>query len=141
MSKLTLLLIFGQVEAEKIEVKETRGHFYFSHEYVQYHPVSAVVMILLDFKNLNLTSCITVCDNFHKNDPALNQKKIPKILILKFFGWNYSGKWLKITWKCENWKWPLVSLTSIFSASSAPNVKSKNSFEKLRMRRFQNWPS
>ena len=83
-SKMTLLLIFGQVEAEKIEVKETRGHFYFSHEYVQYHPVSAVVMILLDFKNLNLTSCITVCDIFHTNDPAL-YKKIPKILIFKFF--------------------------------------------------------
>ena len=30
-SKLTLLLIFRQVEAEKIEVKETRGHSYFSH--------------------------------------------------------------------------------------------------------------
>ena len=28
-SKLTLLLIFGQVEAEKIEIKDTRGHFHF----------------------------------------------------------------------------------------------------------------
>ena len=50
-------------------------------------------------------------------------------------------KWLKITWKSENWKWPLVSLTSIISASSSPNVKSKDNFEKLRTNRFQNWPS
>ena len=28
-SKLPLLLIFGQVEAEKIEVKDTRGYFHF----------------------------------------------------------------------------------------------------------------
>ena len=68
-------------------------------------------------------------------------KKIPKRLIFKFFCWNYSEKWCKITLKCENWKWPLLSLTSIFSASSWPNVKSKDSFEKLRTSRFQNWPS
>ena len=31
ISKLTLLLIFDQVKAEKIEVKDTKGHFQFSH--------------------------------------------------------------------------------------------------------------
>ena len=72
-SKLTLLLIFGQVEAEKIEVKDTRGHFHFSLKYVWYHSVSAVVMTLLDFKNLFLTSSITFCDIFHANDPAFNK--------------------------------------------------------------------
>ena len=35
ISKLTLLLIFGQVEAEKIEVKDTKGHILYSHEYVR----------------------------------------------------------------------------------------------------------
>ena len=30
-SKLSLLLIFGQVKAEKIELKDTGGHFHFSH--------------------------------------------------------------------------------------------------------------
>ena len=39
----------------------------------------------------------------------------------------------------EKWNWPLVSLTSIFSASSCPNIKSKVSFEILRTSRFQNW--
>ena len=48
-SKLTLLLIFGQVEAEKIEVKDVRGHFHFSHEYVNFYSVSAAVITLLDF--------------------------------------------------------------------------------------------
>ena len=30
-SKLSLLSTFGALEAEKIEVKDTRGHFQFSH--------------------------------------------------------------------------------------------------------------
>ena len=42
---------------------------------------------------------------------------------------------------CEKWKWPLVSLTLIFSASYWPKFKSKDSFEILRTSRFQNWPS
>ena len=33
-----------------------------------------------------------------------------------------------------------MSLTSIFSASTWPNIKSKVSFEILRTSRFQNWP-
>ena len=41
-------------------------------------------------------------------------------------------KSIKVIWKCENWKWPLVSLTSIISASTWPNVKSKDSFEILK---------
>ena len=31
ISKLSLLLVFGQVEAEIFEVKDTRGHFQSSH--------------------------------------------------------------------------------------------------------------
>ena len=42
--------------------------------------------------------------------------------------------------KCKNWKWPLLSLTSIISASTWPNFKSKVSFEILRTCSFQNWP-
>ena len=45
---------------EKIEVKDTRGKFHFLHEYVRNYAVSAVVIALLEFQNLNLTSCITV---------------------------------------------------------------------------------
>ena len=41
---------------------------------------------------------------------------------------------------CENWKWPLVSLTSIISAFTWPNIKSKDSFEILRTSRFHNLP-
>ena len=68
-------------------------------------------------------------------------KKNLKKNIFKNSLWNYSENWCKTTWKCENWKWPLVSFTSIFSASSWPNVKSRVSFEILRTSRFQNWPS
>ena len=35
----------------------------------------------------------------------------------------------------------MESLTSIFSASTWPNVKSKDRVEKLRTSRLQNWPS
>ena len=77
-SKLTLLLIFGQVEAEKIKVKDTWGHYNFSHDYVRNYPVSAVVFALLEFQNLNLTSCITVCDIFHTNDQVFTKKNLKK---------------------------------------------------------------
>ena len=42
--------------------------------------------------------------------------------------------------KCENWKWPLVSLSSIFTASTWSIIKSRDSFEILRTCRFKNWP-
>ena len=54
----------------KIEVKDTRGHFKFSYEYVRYYAVSAVVITLLDFQNLYMTSLITSSDIFYSNDPA-----------------------------------------------------------------------
>ena len=72
-------MIFGQVEAEKIKVKDTWGHFNFSHDYVRNYPVSAVVFALLEFQNLNFTSCITVCDIFHTNDRVFTKKKSKKI--------------------------------------------------------------
>ena len=78
ISQLTLLLIFGQVEAEKIKVKYSWGHFKFSHEYVRNYPVSAVVFALLEFQNLNLTSCITVCDIFLTNDQVFTKKILKK---------------------------------------------------------------
>ena len=84
-------MIFGQVEAEKIEVKDTRGHFHFSHDYVRNYPVSAVVIALLEFQNLNLTSGITVCDITHTNDTAFT-KKIPKKWIFESSLFNYSEK-------------------------------------------------
>ena len=55
--------------------------------------------------------------------------------------WKWIIPYIFIINFCEKWKWPLVSLTSIFSASTWPNVKSKDSFEKLRTSRLQNWPS
>ena len=67
-------MIFGQVEAEKIEVKDTRGHFHFSHDYVRNYPVSAVVFALPEFQNLNLTSCITVGVIIHTNDPVFTKE-------------------------------------------------------------------
>ena len=67
-------------------------------------------------------------------------KKNPKKLIFESSLFNYSEKWLQITWKCENWKWPLVSLTSIFTASTWSIIKSRDSFEILRTCRFKNWP-
>ena len=55
--------------------------------------------------------------------------------------WTWSGpQACQLAYLCENWKWPLVSLTSIISASTWSNVKSKDSFEILRTSRFQNWP-
>ena len=78
---------------------------------------------------------------FSSQKTHLLTKKNQKKNIFKNSLWNYSENWCKTTWKCENWKWPLVSFTSIFSASSWPIVKSKVSFEILRMSRFQNWPS
>ena len=81
-------MIFGQVEAEKIEVKDTKGHFHFLHEYVRNYAVSAVVIALLEFQNLNLTSCITVCDITHTNDTAFNQKKSNKMNSLFIYSEN-----------------------------------------------------
>ena len=84
-SKLTLLLIFGQEEAQRIEVKDTRGRFHFSPEYVQNQLILAVVMTLLGFKNLNFTSCINFCDIFHTNNPAFHKKNTKKIDFKFFF--------------------------------------------------------
>lgn len=36
-------------------------------------------MTLLHFKNLNFTSCITLCDIFHTNNPAFHKKNTKKI--------------------------------------------------------------
>ena len=78
-------MTFGQVEAEKIEVKDTKGHFHFSHEYVSYHTVSAVLITLLDFQNLNLTSCTTFFDIFFTKDPPFNKKNQKKIFLKILF--------------------------------------------------------
>ena len=67
-------------------------------------------------------------------------KDTKEIDFQKILWWNYTEKWLKITQKFENWKWPLLSLTSNISASTWPNFKSKDSFEILRTCSFQNWP-
>ena len=48
---MSLLLTFGQVEAEIIEVKDTRGHFQFLYIYARFFPVIAVRIVLLDFQN------------------------------------------------------------------------------------------
>ena len=93
------------------------------------------VITLLDFQNLNLTSCITFCDIFNTNDMAFKQK-----YWKNWFFRDYFGKWLNITWKCENCKWPLVCSSPYISASTWPKIKSKDSFEKLRTSTFQNWP-
>ena len=42
--------------------------------------------------------------------------------------------------KVKNWKWPLVCSNPNISASTWPKLKIKDSFEILRMSRFQNWP-
>ena len=78
---------------------------------------------------------------FHTNNPGFNQKITKQIYwFLKIHCWNYSEKWLKMTWKCENWKWPLVWLSPNISASTWPKFKIKDSFEILRTSRFQNSP-
>ena len=59
---------------------------------------------------------------------------------MKILCWNYSEKWLKMTWICENWKWPLVCSNPNNSASTWQKFKIKDSFEILRTSRFQNWP-
>ena len=82
ISKLSLLLNFGQVEAEILGLEHTWGHFHFSHEYVRNYLVSAVVITVLDLQNLRCTSCITFSDIFHTNHPGFNQK-ITTILIFK----------------------------------------------------------
>ena len=45
-----------------------------------------------------------------------------------------------MTWKCENWKWPLVCSNLNISTSTWPKIKIKDSFEIVRTSRFQNWP-
>ena len=52
-----------------------------SHDYVRNYPVSAVVFALLEFQNLNLTSCITVSDIFHTNDLVFTKKNSKEIDI------------------------------------------------------------
>ena len=37
---MTLLLNFGQLEAEKMKAKDTSGHFHFSHNYERNYQVS-----------------------------------------------------------------------------------------------------
>ena len=61
---------------------------------------------------LNLTSCNTFCYIFC--DPVLC--------------WNDSKKLLEITWKCENWKWPLIYLSfyltkTVFKSSEQADFK------------------
>ena len=68
-------------------------------------------------------------------------KKNNKKWFLKILCWNYTEKWLKITWKCKDWKWPLVCSNPNISASTWPKLKIKDSFEILRTSRFQNWHS
>ena len=51
ISKVSLVLKFGLVEAEIIEVKDTRGHFKFLHFYAWFFPVIAVWITILDFQN------------------------------------------------------------------------------------------
>ena len=114
ISKLILLLIFGQIEAEKIEVKDTRGHFHFSHDYVRNYPVSAAVIALLEFQNLNLTSCITVLIFSTQMSQFL---KILKKLILENSFLNNLEKWFEMNWKNENWKWPMLGACKIWSHS------------------------
>ena len=64
--------------------------------------------------------CITVCDIIHTNDSVLNQRKEKRNWFLKILCLNYPEK-------CEKWKWLLVSLTSIFSASTWSNTVLKSS--------------
>ena len=137
--KLSLLLTFGKVEAEIFEVKDTRGHFQFSHFYAWFLPVLAVRTTLLDFqKSIWHLAILSVIFSTQMTQPLTKNSK--EIDFLKILWWNHTEKWLKITQKCENWKWPLVSLTSNISASTWPNFKSKDSFEILRTCSFQNWP-
>ena len=101
--------------------------------------VSAVVTNLLDLQNLNLKSSITFSDIFHTNYPGFNPK-ILKILIFKSSLLKLFRKLLKLTWKCGNWKRPLLCSNTNISASTWPNIKSKVSFVILRTSRFQKWP-
>ena len=47
----SLVLLFGQVEAEISKVKDTRGHSQFSHNCARFLLVLEVGITLLDFKN------------------------------------------------------------------------------------------
>ena len=44
-------MIFGQVEAEIIQVEDNRGHYQFLHEYARFSQVLEVRITLLDFQN------------------------------------------------------------------------------------------
>ena len=79
---MSLILNFGQVEAEILGLEHTRGHFHFSHECVRNYPISVVVITVLDLQNLHWTSCITFSDIFHTNNRGFDQK-ITKKLIFK----------------------------------------------------------
>ena len=82
--KLTLLLNFGQLEAEKMKAKDTSGQFHFSNNYERNYQVSLVVITLWDFQNFNFTFGITFCDILHTNIQAFN-KKLQKKLIFCIF--------------------------------------------------------
>ena len=55
------VLTLDQVEAEIIEVKDTRGHFQFAHFYARFFPVLAVRITLLYTMvgATNVTQCLT----------------------------------------------------------------------------------
>ena len=75
---------FGQLEAEKMKAKDTRGHFHFSHNYERNYQVSLVVITLWDFQNFNFTFGITFCDILHTNIQAFNKKDTKDIDFLHF---------------------------------------------------------
>ena len=74
---MSLILNFGQVEAEILGLEHTRGHFQiftFLHEDMRNYPVLTVLITLRDSQNLNLTSNITFCNIFQTNNPLLTKK-------------------------------------------------------------------
>ena len=83
---MSLILNFGQVEAEILGLEHTRGHFQFFtflHEDMRNYPVSTVLITLIDSQNLNMTSHITFSNIFHTNNPLLFKKMDFKKSLLK----------------------------------------------------------
>ena len=75
---------FGQVEAEIIEVKDSRGHFQFLHFCAIVFPILSVRITLLDFQNsIGHLAILSVI--FSKEMNQVSTKKLPKKLIFRKF--------------------------------------------------------
>ena len=110
-SKLSLLLIFGQVKAEKIELKDTRGHFHFSHFQVIFG-LYLVTLWVFSVKNIFKINIFSVfCLLKHGSFVWKISEKVMQYVKLRFWKSrraNSTAKAIQIHVKNKNEPWCLL---------------------------------